>query len=127
VAHPHRRLSATPDPHQDRDKGPSLPRLGPRRAGFAHSPERFVLCCVAIAAGGDAFWGHQVLTSEYHLKQAGVAARMALAEPDPTKAAAFHVLALEHFAKAKLTEWAPDQSDELRRTRPRTGAPEEED
>ena len=52
---------------------------------------------------------------------------MALAEPDPEKAAALHVLALEHFAKAKLTEWAPDQSDELTRTRPRTGAPEEED
>jgi hypothetical protein len=47
---------------------------------------------------------HQVLTSEYHLKQAGVAARMALAEPDPEKAAALHVLALEHFAKAKLEE-----------------------
>jgi hypothetical protein len=61
-----------------------------------------------------------VLTAQYHLKQAEVAARMALAEPDPTKAAAFHVLALEHFAKAKLKEPAPlDQSDEL--TRPRTG------
>ena len=68
-----------------------------------------------------------MLTAQYHLKQAEVAARMALAEPDPEKAAALHVLALEHFASAKLTEWAPDQSDELTKTRPRIGAREEAD
>jgi hypothetical protein len=56
-----------------------------------------------------------VLTAEYHLKQAEIAARLALAEADPKKAAAFHVMTLEHFAKAekaKLKEPAPNGQKE---------------
>jgi hypothetical protein len=37
---------------------------------------------------------------EYHLKQAKLAARLALVESDPRKAKALNVLALEHFGKA---------------------------
>jgi hypothetical protein len=60
-----------------------------------------------------------VLTAQYHLNQAEVAARMALAEPDPEKAATLHVLALEYFAKA-LKEPARDQPDELTNDPPPT-------
>ncbi|MCK1679539.1 hypothetical protein IVA87_08705 [Bradyrhizobium sp. 147] len=41
-----------------------------------------------------------VPTAEYYLKQAEIAARMALAEPDPEKARAMHILALRFFDKA---------------------------
>ena len=56
-------------------------------------------------------------TAEYHLKQAEIAAHLALAEPDPKKAAAFHLMALDHFdkaEKAKLNVSAPNHE-------PRTG------
>lgn len=39
-------------------------------------------------------------TAEYYLKQAEIASRMALAEPDAEKARAMHVMALEFFDKA---------------------------
>jgi hypothetical protein len=42
-----------------------------------------------------------MLSAEYHLKQAEVAARLALAERDPAKAARFRLLVLEQFEKAK--------------------------
>lgn len=45
-------------------------------------------------------WGTIVLTAEYYLKQAEIASRMALAEPDAAKARAMHILALEYFDKA---------------------------
>jgi hypothetical protein len=38
---------------------------------------------------------------DYHLRQAEVASRLTLAESDPVKAAALHLLALEHFEKAE--------------------------
>jgi hypothetical protein len=42
-----------------------------------------------------------VASPQYHLRQAEVVARLALAESDPEKAAALHVLALEHYDKAE--------------------------
>jgi hypothetical protein len=42
-----------------------------------------------------------MLSAEYHLKQAEVAARLALAERDPSKAARFRLLVLEQFEKAR--------------------------
>lgn len=39
-------------------------------------------------------------TAEYFLKQAEIASRMALAEPDAEKARAMHIMALEFFDKA---------------------------
>ena len=39
-------------------------------------------------------------TAEYYLKQAVIASRMALAEPDPEKARAMHIMALDFFDKA---------------------------
>jgi hypothetical protein len=42
-----------------------------------------------------------VASAEYHLRQAQVVARLALAESDPEKAAALQVLALEHYGKAE--------------------------
>ncbi|MCK1489078.1 hypothetical protein IVB14_01100 [Bradyrhizobium sp. 180] len=45
-----------------------------------------------------------VLTAEYYLKQAEIASRMALAEPDPEKARAMHILALRFFDKAHRAE-----------------------
>ena len=47
------------------------------------------------------------------LKQAEIAARMALAEPDPAKARAMHILALEYFDKAHeaSTEAAPPPAE----------------
>lgn len=56
-------------------------------------------------------------TAEHHLKQAEIAARLALAEPEPKKAAAIPVMALDHFdkaEKAKLNVSAPKHE-------PRTG------
>lgn len=40
-------------------------------------------------------------SDEYYLRQAEVTARMALAESDPDKAEALHVLALKYFDKAE--------------------------
>lgn len=40
-------------------------------------------------------------SAEYHLRQAELAARLALAEQEPTKAAALHLLALEQYDKAE--------------------------
>jgi hypothetical protein len=63
-----------------------------------------------------------VLTSEYHLRQAEIAAGLALAEPDPAKAAALSAMARDQYdraEKAKLKELVPD--DQLTKTRPRTG------
>jgi hypothetical protein len=42
-----------------------------------------------------------VPTADYYLRQAEVTARMALAESDPAKAEALHVLALKYFEKAE--------------------------
>ena len=39
-------------------------------------------------------------SAEYYLKQAELAARLALAESNPDKARALHVLALDYYAKA---------------------------
>ncbi|MDA9492020.1 hypothetical protein [Bradyrhizobium sp. CCBAU 11361] len=43
-------------------------------------------------------------TAEYYLKQAEIASRMALAESDPEKARAMHILALEYYDKAYLAQ-----------------------
>jgi hypothetical protein len=40
-------------------------------------------------------------SSDYYLKQAELAARLALTESDPHKARALHVLALEYYDKAE--------------------------
>jgi hypothetical protein len=40
-----------------------------------------------------------VPASEYYVKQAELAARLALVESDPEKARAMHILALEHYDK----------------------------
>ena len=40
-------------------------------------------------------------SADYFLKQAEIAARMALAEPDAAKVRAMHILALEYFDKAR--------------------------
>ena len=45
--------------------------------------------------------GSALPSSEYYLKQAQLAARLALAEADPEKARALNVLALECFEKAE--------------------------
>lgn len=39
-------------------------------------------------------------SSEYHHRQAQIAARLALCEPDRTKAARLNLLSLEHLEKA---------------------------
>jgi hypothetical protein len=39
-------------------------------------------------------------TVEYHIKQAEIAARLALVETDPAKAANLRLLALRHYARA---------------------------
>jgi hypothetical protein len=41
-----------------------------------------------------------VPSAEYYLKQAELAARLALAESDPEIIQAMHILALEHYDKA---------------------------
>ena len=41
---------------------------------------------------------------EYYLRQAEVASRFALAESDPKKAQAMHILALEFFEKAEAAK-----------------------
>jgi len=45
-----------------------------------------------------------VPTAEYYLKQAEIASRLALAEPDPEKARAMHILALAYYDKAYLAQ-----------------------
>ena len=45
-----------------------------------------------------------VPTAEYYLKQAEIASRMALAESDPEKARAMHILALGYYDKAYLAQ-----------------------
>lgn len=40
-------------------------------------------------------------SAEYHFKQAETAARLVLVEPDPAKARALQVIAMEHYSKAK--------------------------
>jgi hypothetical protein len=42
-----------------------------------------------------------VASPEYHLRQAEIVARLALAESAPEKVAALHLLALEHYDKAE--------------------------
>jgi hypothetical protein len=42
-----------------------------------------------------------VPSSDYYLKQAQLAARLALAESNPDKARALNVLALQHYEKAE--------------------------
>jgi hypothetical protein len=47
---------------------------------------------------------------DYYLKQAELAARLALAESDPDKAKALHVLVLDYYDKAgsaKVERFAP--------------------
>ncbi len=51
-----------------------------------------------------------MLSAEYYLKQAEIASRMALAESDPERAKALHVLALELFDKADGARNAPEAS-----------------
>ncbi|TYO60899.1 hypothetical protein FXV83_41205 [Bradyrhizobium hipponense] len=51
--------------------------------------------------------GLSVPSADYYLKQAEIASRLALAEPDPEKARAMHVLALELFDKAARTQPSP--------------------
>ena len=52
-----------------------------------------------------AYGGHrQMASSDYHLKQAQIALRMALVEPDVVKAARLSLLALNHFDKAESSE-----------------------
>lgn len=41
-----------------------------------------------------------MLSAAYYLKQAELAARLALAESDPEKLRALHILALEHYDRA---------------------------
>jgi len=53
-----------------------------------------------VYMGGDG----PVASPEYHLRQAEVVARLALAESDPEKAAALHLLALEHYDKAEQSQ-----------------------
>jgi hypothetical protein len=52
------------------------------------------------------------LSAEYYLRQAETAARLALAESDPAKARAMHILALEFYDKADKarTEQTPPAS-----------------
>lgn len=52
------------------------------------------------ATGGESTGENALPSAEYYLKQAQLAARLALTESDPVKARALHVLALEYFDKA---------------------------
>ncbi len=52
-------------------------------------------------------------SAEYHLRQAELAARLALAEAEPSKAAALHVLALEQYDKAAKAGAKPDQMSRI--------------
>ena len=58
---------------------------------------------VASSGWETAYGGNDgpVTSPEYHLRQAQVVARLALAESDPEKAAALHLFALEHYDKAE--------------------------
>ena len=53
---------------------------------------------------------YAVPTAEYYLKQAEIASRMALAEPDPEKARAMHIMALDFFDKAYKAQGKPPES-----------------
>jgi hypothetical protein len=55
-----------------------------------------------------------VPSEEYFLKQAEIAARIALAEPEAEKARAMHILALEYFDRAHKarTEAVPSPTPE---------------
>lgn len=57
--------------------------------------------------------GKCVPTSDYYLKQAQVAASLALAESDPEKARALQVLALEWFDRAEKVK-AEQARDKMR-------------
>ena len=51
-------------------------------------------------------------SAEYYIKQAELAARLAVAQSDPEKARALHILALEHYDKAdkaKAQDATPDR------------------
>jgi hypothetical protein len=60
-------------------------------------------------------------SSEYHLRQAEIASRFALAESDPLKATQFHLLALEHFEKAEKAKASNHPSRPLAPSRGRDG------
>jgi hypothetical protein len=77
------------------------------------------VCIFELTAGTKyPFWRHSSLlearigelsvvpSAEYYLRQAEVAARLALAESEPTKAAALHLLALEQYHKAEKAKAA---------------------
>ena len=49
----------------------------------------------------ERFRGSALPSSVYYLKQAQIAARLALVEPDPVKAQALNLLALDYFYKAE--------------------------
>ena len=52
-------------------------------------------------------WGTKEMPRpEYHLKQAQLAAQLALAERDPVKAASLQVLALEQYEKSEMAKAA---------------------
>jgi hypothetical protein len=51
-----------------------------------------------------------VPSAEYYLKQAELAARLALAESDPEKVRAMHILALEHYDKADKANLLPNRA-----------------
>ena len=57
-------------------------------------------------------------TAEYHLKQAQLAAGMALAEPDKSKSARLNLLALEHFDKAEKAKARAGKRPSRRSRRP---------
>jgi hypothetical protein len=48
----------------------------------------------------ERFGGSALPSSEYYLKQAQLAAHLALVESNPDKARALHVLALDYYDKA---------------------------
>jgi hypothetical protein len=77
-----------------------------------HSPGTTISQCVGRAHGEK----RGVLSAEYYLKQAETAARLALAESDPAKAQAMHILALEFYDKADKarTELTPTAYQALR-------------
>ena len=59
--------------------------------------EQILVKCVLAGTTGEITG---VPSAEYYLKQAQLAAQFALAESDPEKAQAMHVLALEQYDKA---------------------------
>jgi conjugal transfer/entry exclusion protein len=55
-------------------------------------------------------------SSEYHLKQATIAARLALTESDKVKAAQLHLMALEQFDKAEKAKVSKQSRSRFRGT-----------